>query len=59
MGLTAPVLGCSVVHEGGWEPDASLPGWGRVQGAFAQPHSPCSAEHKVTISDRRRPGVQA
>lgn len=32
---------------------------GQGPGVFAQPPSPCSAERKVTISDRRRPGVQA
>lgn len=31
MVLAAPVLGCSVVREGGWEPGVSLPGRGRLQ----------------------------
>lgn len=31
MVLAAPVLGCSVVREGGWEPGISLPGWGGLQ----------------------------
>lgn len=32
MVLVAPVLGCSVVREGGWEPGpVSLPGAGRLQ----------------------------